>query len=184
MHRRTLAVVAILVAFLAQGHAEARKPEDVFAGKILLSKKRFPTYAKSVRAYIQQLRKQSSDRFWEDEENKQWKIYFAAFWKKPLNDLEVTVKLFDVTSGRRLVEAYEQLLSQRGERAYLGTLELPRETGKYEANTRILMVVENRGRVLAQKTFFLQGKRKTYSGKVVFSEEETREGGGSGDDEE
>ena len=32
--------------------AEAKKPEDVFAGRILISDKRFPTQSKSVGAYI------------------------------------------------------------------------------------------------------------------------------------
>lgn len=159
---------SLLISTLAVDHAEARG----FAGKIVTSDKRIPTSAKSKKAYYAKLRKQSRDKFWENKEKKQWKIYYAAFFKRPLNDLEVTVKIYDMTEGRRLVAAYEQWLQTRGQKEIISFIKLDRE--KFGVNRQILMTVENRGRVLASGKFKILGEAEKYSGKVDFSEEETK----------
>lgn len=171
-----LALTVALATTLLTTAAFARKPEDVFAGRILLSDKAYPSQARSQSAYISALKKQSKDRFWEDKGKTGWKIHYAAFFQKPLNDLEVTVKFFDVTQGQhRLVEAYEQYLDSRGQRAIIGKVKLRKGEGGYEPNARILMVMENRGRILAKTYFYIQGEGRKFSGKVEFTEEETRE---------
>src|SRR5512146_1223848 len=115
MARVTGLLAAVLVLLVGVGAADARKPEDVFGGKILLSDKAFPTEARSANAYVTSLKRQSKDSFWEDKEKKQWKIHYAAFFRKPLKDLEVTVKFFDVSDGsRRMVESHEQYVEERG----------------------------------------------------------------------
>lgn len=166
--------VALLIIVLSVARtAVARRPEDVFAGKILLSDKAFLRAAKSTAAYISGLRKQSRDRFMEDKEKREWKIHYAAFFAKPVSELEVVAKFFDVSSGsRRLVESYEQYLDTRGQRAIVGNVTLRKGVGAYDANTKILMVMESNGRVLAQTSFFIGGEKKKYSGKAQFSEEE------------
>jgi len=178
MHRRLFAAaVAFGLGTLVASPAGARKPEDVFAGKILMSDKAFPTQAKSVNAYIGALKKQAKDRFWEDKEKKQWLLYYSAFFKKPLNDLEVTLKTYDISSGeKRMVESYELYLDSRGQRAFSGRLKMPKGEGGYDPNAKILIVMENRGVTLAQTVFYIQGEGKRYSGKVEFSEEEANGG--------
>lgn len=176
---RRLALFLSLTAILALAvTAWARKPEDVFGGRILLSDKPYPTEARSANAYISQVKKQSRDRFQEDREKQQWKLYYAAFFKKPVNDLELQVKIFDVTDGnQRLVEAFEQYLTERGQRVVIGNLKLKKGKGDgsgYDPNSKILLVVESRGRIIASATFYLIGEGKRYKGRVEFTEDETK----------
>src|SRR5262249_55988893 len=137
----------------------------------------FPTSAKSEQAYIDALKKQSRDRIEEDKEEKQWRVFFAAFFKQPLNDLEINVRVFDVTNGKRLVDTFEQYLSSPTMRAYVSDVKLKRGDGAsgYDPNSKLLMVMESRGRVVAQATFYITGEvKKGGPSKVDFSEAETK----------
>jgi anaerobic ribonucleoside-triphosphate reductase len=180
MHRSVRALIlglaATFVVALGAPPADAgRKPEDVFGGSIITSKKRFPTSAKSASQYISKLKKQRTNKFWEDKENQRWRIYFAAFFKKPLNDLEVTVKLYDITDGsQKLVASFEQYLDGRGQRSIISSIKLKRS--EFGVNRHIMMVIENRGRRLALGKFKILGEAERYSGKVEFTEEEAAKG--------
>ena len=89
----------------------------------------------------------------------------------------MTVKFYDVTDGgNRLVESYEQYLTERNQRVVIGTLKLKKWEGSYDPNSKILMVMESNGKTVAQASFFLIGEGKKYKGKVEFSEEETKGG--------
>ena len=175
--RRRVALWVVFVSFLVGASSHARKPEDVFAGKILTSDKRFPRSAKSPAQYVQKLKSQKKDRFVEDKEDKTWDIHYAAFFKRPVDSMEVTLMFYDVTTkGQRMVESYQQYLESRGERAIIGKLRLKRGDGTmgYNANSRILMVIKDgRRRVLASGRFTLIGEVKKNNGKVVFGEDET-----------
>src|SRR5688500_4809751 len=86
MSLRTIVFSAlVLVAMLAS--PVAADPNVVFKGKIMTSTKRYPLSAKSKSAYVAAVRKQSTSNFQENKENGTWKIYFAAFLNKPLNDV-------------------------------------------------------------------------------------------------
>jgi hypothetical protein len=176
MKRVLLPCLAFLAVALPAA-AQARKPEDVFGGKILISDQPFPQQARSAGAYIDALKKNSRDRLQEDKETKEWRVFFVAFFKQPVNDLEVSVKVYDVTTGRRLVDSFEQYLANASQRAYASNVRLPRGDGAsgYDPNSKILMVMESKGRVLAQTTFYIQGEAKKYKGVVDFSEDETKE---------
>lgn len=171
-----LATVVSLALAGGAGVAQAKKPEDVFAGRILISDKQFPSSSKSVGAYIGALKKQAKDKLWENKEKSSWKVFYVAFFRKPLNDLEVTVKLFDVSqpSEQRLVESFEIFLESRGQRSFAGKLELKKADNTYHPNSRILMVLENRGTILAKANFTIHGEGKKFTGKVEFSEEDTK----------
>ncbi len=174
LNPRSLAVSAVLVAMAMAIplRAEAgKKPEDVYAGKIITAKKRIPTSAKSTSAYISKLKKVKTDKFWEDKAKKEWRIYFAAFFRRPLNDLEVTVKFYDVTSGpKHMIASFEQYLEGRGQRTLLSKAILERKF--FGVNKVIYMTIENRGQVLASTKFKILGEGEKYSGKVDFTEEE------------
>ena len=83
-----VATVATVVVLSPAARA-ATKPEDVFGGKVIVSEKSFPLESKSPQAYIASVKKQSRDRFVEDKEKGQWKIYYAAFFKKYYSLLRV-----------------------------------------------------------------------------------------------
>lgn len=162
--RSALAVLTtVALTVLALGQASARKPEDVFGGRILVSDQPFPTSARSEEAYIDAIKKNTRDRIKEDKEAKQWRVCFAAFFKQPPNDLEVGVRFYDVTNGaKRLVSTLEQYLGSATMRAYVSELNLPRGDGTngYDPNTKIQMIMESHGRILADTTFYIVGEVK------------------------
>ena len=174
----TAAFLLVLFAVRA-GSAGAKKPEDVFGGKILISNQPFPTQAKSVDAYVGALKKNIKEVIEEDKENKQWRVYFAAFLKQPINDIEVSVKVIDITNGaRRQVDSFEQYLSNKTARAYVSSVTLKRGDGLsgYEPNSKLQMILDYRGRVVAQAVFVIKGEGRKYKGTVDFSEEEAAKG--------
>ena len=180
MHLRLL--LTSLSLTLVCSTASAKKPEDVFGGRIMVSDKPYPLEAKSPSAYISQVKKQSKDRFQEDKEKGQWKVYYAAFFKKPLNDLEIKVTIYDVSDGgQRFIDSWEEFLTQRNQRVITGNLKLKRQEGKVNPNSKILMVMESKGSIVASASFYIIGEGKKFSGKVEFSEEEAA---GKGDTEE
>ena len=161
--------LAFVVSSLTATEAEA----NPYKGKIKFSTKRFPLAAKSKSAYFAKIKKQSKDKFQEDTENKQWKIQFAAFFSRPLNDLEVTIRIYDVTTKQKVLKvAFEQYLSGRNQKEIISNIKLERE--KFGVNRRLLMEVVSRNKVLAKGTFQILGEAEKFSGKVDFSEEETK----------
>jgi len=171
--RTALAGAVVFVLCGIADQAQARDPEAVFRGEIITSAKRIPTSAKSKSAYIATLRKLKTVRFQEDAAKKQWKVYFAAFFRAPLNDLEVTIKIYDVSSGKqRLLTAFEQYMDKRGASSLTSQMTLERE--QFGVNKNLMMVMESRGKVLAAGRFAIVGKGDRYSGQVDFTEEEAQ----------
>jgi hypothetical protein len=174
MTSRSLFVLATLVmlAFVSSRPAVADvKPENVFAGKIIVSDKRFPTRANSGRAFVAAVRKQSKAQFMEDKEQK-WRIYFAAFFKRPLADIEVIVKLYDLNQpGTAPFASFEQYISERGGRTLLSDFVLERKL--VGVNRHVQMVLEVGGRPIASGKFKILGEAERFKGRVDFSEEET-----------
>lgn len=148
------------------------KVDRAFGGKILTSDKKFPSSASSESAYVSALKKQSKDKFYEDKANQQWKIHFAAFFKKPLGDLEYTVKLYDVTQGQSLLSSFEQYTDSSDQRSLLSWVTLERK--HVGVNKKIMMTIEVKGRVVAAGKFTILGEAEKYTGKVDFSEDEAR----------
>ena len=175
--RTLLATCVVAVALLlTAGPAAAEKPNRAFAGKIMLSTKRFPTQAKSLAAFNAKVRAQAKSSFMEDKEKKQWKIYFAGFLRKPLNDLEYLIKIYDVSSGRQqLLLTFEQFTHERGQAALISNMTLERK--HVGVNKQLLITMEHKGKVLAANRFRIIGEGERYTGKVDFSEEEAAGGG-------
>ncbi len=171
MSLRTLLVSSVLLLSLVATNAFAGDPNQVFKGKIMTSSKRYPLSAKSKDAYIAAVRKQSSSTFQEDKEKKQWKIYFAAFLSVPLNDVEYMIKFYDVTSGPQLLlGASEAFNDSRGQKTIVSNIVLDKKG--FGVNKRILMTIENKGKILASTRFKILGEGERFTGKVNFSEEE------------
>ena len=175
-----LAALAILVlqAVLAPAPvAEAAKPEDVFKGKVVIMKSRLPTRFSSASAFITAIHKARTDRVWPKEEKGDdhavWNVEYIAFFAQPLNDNEVNVKFFDITGGtHRFVAGDEQYTRERGSRIFASSIELAKPV--FDTNRRYMMTVESGRRILATTTFWLRGKGPNYSGKVEFSDAETK----------
>lgn len=178
MSVRSILVSSFVALLLFAAPAAAEKPNPAFAGRIMLSEKRFPSSAKSLAAFNAQISKQSKTSFFEDKDKK-WKIHFAGFLKTPLNDVEYVVKLYELTGrGQQLLATIEQFTDSRGQASLISNMQLERKT--MGANKELLMTIENKGKVLASSRFKLLGAKEKFTGKVDFSEDEAA---GKSDDE-
>lgn len=164
------AVLSLVFLLLLGSFAHAGKADKVtkkFGGKVILSEKRFPMTAKSQSAYITKIKKQSKAKFWEDKENKQWKIHFAAFFKKPLKDIEYQVKVYDITGKQKsIILAFDQYSDSSNQTSVLSDVTIERE--KSGVNRQCMITIESGGRVVASGTFQILGEEEKFDGKVDF----------------
>ena len=171
---RALAVATALVfavGLVAAPAASAGKVEKKFGGKILVSDKKFPSSAKSESAYIAKIKKNAKSKFLENKEKKEWKVYFAAFFKKPLKDLEYTITIYDVTQNK-LMDSFEQYTDSSGAKSLLSFVTLDRGETRYRPNHKILIEISVRKQKVASGVFTILGEPDKHSGKVDFSEDE------------
>ena len=172
MSLRTLFVSAVLIA-LTFTPALAGDPNQVFKGKIMLSTKRYAQSAKSKDAYISMVRKQSATNFQENKESHTWKIYFAAFLKEPLNDVEYMIKFYEIgRGGNQLLGASEAFNDERGQKTIVSNITLDKKG--FGVNKELMMTIENKGKVLASGRFKIIGEGEKFTGKVNFSEDEAQ----------
>jgi hypothetical protein len=178
--RRRFAVgaLAMVLAGSLPASAHAAKPEDVFKGKIVITKDRLPSKFSSESAFVAAVRKASIDKVWPTEEKGNdhalWTLEYIGFFAKPLNDTEVSVKFWETTAGsQRFVAGDEQYISDKTTRIFSARITLG--TPEFETNKKYMMTMESRGRVIATTSFWLRGKGPNYSGKVEFSDEDTKQ---------
>jgi hypothetical protein len=176
--RQVLGLLAGLPLPLLSRAAHAAKPEDVFKGKIIITKDRLPTRFASPGAFIAAVQKARVDRVWPKEEKGDdhavWLVEYIAFFAQPLNDNEVNLKFWEVSGGsQRYVAGDEQFTREKGTRIFASNITLAKP--EFEQNKRYLMTLESGRRMLANTTFWLRGKGPNYSGKVEFSDEEAKQ---------
>ena len=184
MHKRialTL-VFSTLAAFTASlfafpGAAVAAKPEDVFKGKIIITKKRLPMKFSSPGAFVSTLQSSKIDKIWPTEEKGpeqgSWDLEYVAFFAQPLSDSEIQVKFYDITSGdRRYVAGDPQYTREKGSRIFGSSITLAKP--EFDVRKHYMMTIESRGRTIATTQFWLLGKGTQYSGKVEFSDADTK----------
>jgi hypothetical protein len=169
---RVLSALGILCAIaLGTRSAAAESPNQAFAGRIMMSSKRFPQQAKSPSAYTAAIRKQAQTNFLEAKDSHTWKIYFAGFLRVPLDDLEYVIKLYEVSGkGQQLLVSFDQFTDERGQKTILSNMTLDKK--QVGVNKELLMTMENKGKVLASSRFKILGEGEKFSGKVTFSEDE------------
>jgi len=175
-----LFTVAVALALSVGGggrDAHAAKPEDVFKGKIVITKDRLPMRFASPAAFISAVRSKQIDKVWPTEEKGAdhgiWNIEYIAFFAQPLNDSEIQVKFYDITGGdRRYVAGDPQYTREKGSRIFGSSIQLAKP--EFDVRKHYMMTVESRQRVIASTSFWLLGKGANYSGKVEFSDSETK----------
>jgi hypothetical protein len=178
--------IAVVVGFVfVCSAADARKPEDVFRGQIVILKKPLPLKFKNPEHFINEVKRNRIDHVWpQEKEEKTWKIEYAAFFAQPLNDVQAEVKFFDITNKAkkpRFVTSDSQYTSKRGERVLFNSIVVEKGEELFGINRKYLMRLESRKKIIATTTFTLRGKGPKYSGKVTFTEEDAKK---KGDDEE
>ena len=174
MHRWTRLAVFLTFA-LVPSLADARKPEDVYAGKIVFLKSRLPERFRSSEDMISTLKRASQTTFWADktgDDKGKWRVEVMAFFARPLDDLECQVRFYDVTGGVRQLLSSGQVYMHRGDRMFGSSWKLG--APEFEPNKKILMTLENRGHILASGTLIIRGEGPRYSGKVEFTDEEAK----------
>jgi hypothetical protein len=151
------ALVAGLFVVLVAGEGIARRAEDVFAGKVVILKKRPPLSFKSADGFIGFLRTNSVQTVYADGDNT-WTFETMAFFHRPLGDLEVDMVFYDVTNGGgegRFVDTYTQYTQDRNTRVLSGKCQLIRPT--FDANKSYNIVVQHQGTTLARGHFSTKG---------------------------
>jgi len=179
MYKRiAIGFVALLALTLAGVDTQAGggKPEDVFKGRIIITKKRLPLKFSSSGAFVSALQSGKTDKIWptsEDGADKgTWDLEYIAFFEHPLNDSEIQVKFYDITSGKKYVAGDPQYTREKGSRIFGSSIQLSKP--EFDVRRHYMMTVESRGRVMATTSFWLLGKGAAYSGKVEFSDSDAK----------
>jgi hypothetical protein len=169
-----------LVLVTAVAAAKGPSPEDLLKGRLIISDKMLPTRWNSVGSYVSQLKSLNRETLWYDKKTGKLTIQYAAFFARPVDDVQVNLVVYDVTAG-----AHKQLTStenfmQRGDRVLFNSVIFDKED--IEGNKKVMLTIQDRGRIIASGTFTLRMEGPHYSGKVNFSEDEAagKESGGSG----
>src|SRR5262245_43354336 len=175
MHKRLGLVLAFLV-LASGGSASAAAPEDVFKGKIIITKNRMPLRFSSQGAFVSALQKNKTDKIWPTEEKGdagKWNIEYIAFFATPLNDSEIQVKFFDITGGgNKYVAGDPQYTREKGSRIFGSSIELAKP--EFDVRKQYRMTIESRGRWIAWRRCCLLGKGERQGGKVEFSDAEAK----------
>ncbi|HEY4187982.1 MAG TPA: hypothetical protein VGP07_23100 [Polyangia bacterium] len=174
---RVLVGFSMLALLLAGGTARAAKPEDVFKGKIMITKDRLPMRFSSPGAFVSAIQSKKTDKIWPTEENGadhgKWNLEYVAFFAQPLNDSEIQIKFYDITGGdKKFIAGDPQYTREKGSRIFSASIELAKP--EFDVNKHYMMTIESGHRVIALTTFWLRGKGANYSGKVEFSDEDTK----------
>lgn len=173
--RASIVVSSLLItALIFVARPADANPNKVFAGRIMMSEKRFPTQAKSAAAYTAQIKKQSKSSFYEDKEKKAWTVHFIGFLKAPLNDVEYMVKIYELGRGQQLLTSFEQFTDERGQKTLTSKVILERKS--FGVNKELLITMESKGKVLASGRLKILGEGDKFTGKVNFSDEEAAKG--------
>jgi hypothetical protein len=166
---RKLVLLVVLVApVLAKGPA----PEDLLKGRIIISDKPLPTHWNSVGSYVSQMKALNKGTLWYDKKTGKLTVQYAAFFARPVDDVQVNLVLYDVTNGAHTKKVETENFMQRGDRVLFNSVEFDKED--IEGNKKYMMTLEDRHRIIASGTFILREEGPHYSGKVTFTEEETK----------
>ena len=166
-------VVAAFV-LLTAGAAQAKGPvpEDYLKGKVIISDKRLPTNWSSVSSYVSTLKGLNRGTLWYDKKSGKLTVQYAAFFAQPVNDVQVMLYLYDVTNGAHLQKTSTEQFMAKGERVLFNAVEFDKED--IEGNKKYMMVLQSKGRVIASGTFILREEGPHYTGKVTFTDDDTK----------
>ena len=137
-------------------------------GTQILSKKLAPLST----SIVSQLKGMNKGTLWYDKKTGKVRIEYAAFFSKPLDDVQCDLVIYDVTNHVRDRRTSTENFMKRGDRVLFNSITLDKED--FEMNKKYLFVMENRGRTLATGELIIRGEGPHYSGKVEFSDEETK----------
>jgi hypothetical protein len=146
---------------------------DKWRGRIFITKERVAIDA-PAKVLAAAVKKTEISMVWPKEEKGNehavWTVSYIAFFAEPLDDYEVALRFWDVTSGpRHYVGSREQFTRNKQTRVISADLTLAKPD--FEQNHRYLLAIEKSHRTIASTRFWLRGKAPRYSGRVDFSKD-------------
>src|SRR5437879_452257 len=102
--RKLLILGLLALSVLAGGLSLARKPEDAYAGKIIVLKKRLPARFPSESGFTAAVGQYKIGTLWPEKTGEgkgKWRLEYIAFFSHPLDDLEVSLRFYDITAGAK-----------------------------------------------------------------------------------
>ena len=171
MSVRTIFVTSILMLAIAVAPAHAGDPNTVFNGRDHAVDQTVPAEREEQERVHRGREEAVGLELPGGRREATWKIHFAAFLKKPLNDVEYVIKFYEVGRGaQQLLGASEAFNDERGQRTIVSNITLEKKS--FGVNKELLMTIENKGQVLASGRFKILGEGEKFTGKVNFSEDE------------
>ncbi len=170
--RKAVLPLFALFFFSIAAQAKGPVPEDYLKGRIIISDKALPTRWSSVSGYVSTLKNLNKGTLWYDKKSGKLTVQYAAFFAKPVEDVQVNLVLYDVTAGAHTQKVSTENFMTRGDRVLFNSVVFDKED--IEGNKKYLMTIEDRRHVIASGTFILREEGPHYSGKVTFSEDEAK----------
>jgi hypothetical protein len=172
--QRPLGFALALAVLLGPAVVRAKQaPEDFLKGRVIMSDKPLPMNWNSVGSYVAQLKSLNKSTLWYDKKTGKVTVQYAAFFAQPINDVQVDLVIYDVTNGAHSQKISTETFLNRGDRVQFNSVTLDKQD--LEGNRKYLFAVEYRHRLIASNVFTLRMENEHYSGKVSFSDEETKE---------
>jgi hypothetical protein len=159
--------VVLGLLFVAAG-ARAETVADALKGRVIVSDKALPKAGTSASEY----EKLGRGDIVLDKSGKVT-LYFAAFTAKPMDDAQVKVTLYDITSGANEKAAWLVSLEHKGDRSVFTSLALPNASLPDPGDRKYRVVVEHHGTV-ASGEFGVLKVAPPQTGTVHFTPEKSK----------
>jgi hypothetical protein len=165
-------VIAACVCLGALAFARGPVPEDILKGKVIISDHSFPMSWSSVSSYVSTLKNMNKGTLWYDKKTGKLTFQYAAFFAQPVNDVQVMLNLIDITNGGHTQKVQTEQFMEKGKRVLFNSVVFDKED--IEGNKKYMVTITDRGRVIASGTFILREEGPHYSGKVTFTDDDTK----------
>lgn len=165
-------VIAACLSLGALAFAKGPVPEDYLKGKIIISDRSFPMSWTSVSSYVSTLKNMNKGTLWYDKKTGKLTLQYAAFFAQPVHDVQVMMNLIDITNGAHIQKVQTEQFMEQGKRVLFNSVVFDKED--IEGNKKYLLTLTDRGHIIAAGTFILREEGPHYSGKVTFTDEDTK----------
>ena len=165
-------LAALFLLFAPTVLAKGPAPEDFLKGRIIISDKKLPSKWNSVSSYVAQLKGMAKETLWYDKKTGKLTVQYAAFFAQPVNDVQVMLVLYDITNGAHTQKVSTEQFMEKGKRVLFNSVVFDKED--IEGNKKYLITIEDRRRIIAAGTFILREEGPHYSGKVTFTDDDTK----------
>lgn len=173
MNHRTAFALSATLMLLAPALAHARaEPADALKGRVIMTERSIPNSWNSVGGYVAQLKGMNKETFWYDKKTGKVTVQYAAFFAKPVNDVQVMLVIYDITGGAHTQKISTENFINHGDRVLFNSVTFDKED--LEGNKKYLFAIEYKHRVIASTVIILRMEGPHYSGKVSFTDDETK----------